>query len=72
VLVEIGDTGVGMAPEVALHAFDPFFTTRGVGDGVGLGLDIARRIVERHHGEITIDPQPDETVLRVRLPSGVR
>jgi signal transduction histidine kinase len=70
VLVEIGDTGTGMSPETQLHAFDPFFTTRAVGEGVGLGLDIARRIVEGHRGEITIDALPGETVLRVRLPSG--
>lgn len=72
VLVEIGDTGAGMSPEAQLHAFDPFFTTRGVGEGVGLGLDIARRIVEGHRGEIAIDRPPGETVLRVRLPSGGR
>ena len=72
VLVEIGDTGTGMSPEAQLHAFDPFFTTRGVGEGVGLGLDIARRIVEGHRGEIAIDGPPGETVLRVRLPSGGR
>jgi signal transduction histidine kinase len=70
VLVEIGDTGAGMTPEVRMHAFDPFFTTRAVGDGVGLGLDIARRIVEEHRGEISIDAAPGGTVLRVRLPSG--
>jgi len=70
VFVEIGDTGTGMSPETQLHAFDPFFTTRGVGEGVGLGLDIARRIVEGHRGEIAIDGSPGETVLRVRLPSG--
>jgi signal transduction histidine kinase len=72
VFVEIGDTGTGMSPEAQLHAFDPFFTTRGVGEGVGLGLDIARRIVEGHRGEIAIDGPPGETVLRVRLPSGGR
>jgi signal transduction histidine kinase len=69
VLVEIADTGAGMSHDVQHHAFDPFFTTKGVGKGTGLGLDISRRIVvDRHRGEITIDAQPDETVLRVRLP----
>ena len=69
VVVEIGDTGPGMPEEVRAHAFDPFYTTKDVGEGTGLGLDISRRIiVERHGGEITIESRPDETVLRVRLP----
>jgi signal transduction histidine kinase len=69
ILVEIGDTGPGMPAEVAAHAFEPFYTTKDVGRGTGLGLDIARRIVvERHGGEITIDSRPGRTVLRVRLP----
>jgi signal transduction histidine kinase len=72
VVVEIGDTGSGMSAEAQAHAFDPFFTTRGVGEGVGLGLDIARRIVEGHRGEIAIDVPEGETVLRVRLPAGGR
>jgi signal transduction histidine kinase len=69
VVVEIGDTGPGMPPEVAARAFEAFFTTKDVGQGTGLGLDIARRIVvERHGGTITVDSQPGETTLRVRLP----
>jgi signal transduction histidine kinase len=69
VVVEIGDTGPGMPPQVAARAFEAFYTTKDVGKGTGLGLDIARRIVvERHGGTITIDSQPGETVLRVRLP----
>ncbi|MGY1653749.1 ATP-binding protein [Geodermatophilus sp. SYSU D01119] len=70
VVVEVGDTGVGMTPEIQRHAFDPFFTTKGVGEGTGLGLDISRRIVDRHRGDIGIVVQPGETVLRVRLPIG--
>ena len=67
VVIEIGDTGPGMPPEVAARAFDPFYTTKEA--GTGLGLDIAQRIVvERHGGTITIDSGPAETVLRVRLP----
>ena len=69
VVVEIGDTGPGMPPEVAARAFEPFYTTKDVGKGTGLGLDIARRIVvDRHGGTIDIESRPGETVLRVRLP----
>jgi signal transduction histidine kinase len=69
VVVEIGDTGPGMAPEIATRAFEAFFTTKDVGKGLGLGLDIARRIVvERHGGTLTIDSRPGETVLRVGIP----
>ncbi len=69
VVVEVGDTGPGFAAEVAARAFDAFFTTKDVGKGTGLGLDIARRIVEeRHGGTLTIDSRPGQTVLRVRLP----
>ena len=69
VVVEVGDTGPGMPPPVAARAFEAFYTTKDVGKGTGLGLDIARRIVEeRHGGTITIDSRPGATVLRVRLP----
>ena len=69
VVVEVGDTGPGMPPQVASRAFDAFYTTKDTGKGTGLSLDIARRtVVERHGGLITIDSQPGNTVLRVRLP----
>jgi signal transduction histidine kinase len=58
-----------MPPQVAARAFEAFYTTKDIGKGTGLGLDIARRIVvERHGGTIVIDSQPGETVLRVRIP----
>jgi signal transduction histidine kinase len=69
VIVEIGDSGSGMPPEVAARAFEAFYTTKDVGAGTGLGLDIAQRIVvERHGGTIEIDSRPGDTVMRVRLP----
>jgi signal transduction histidine kinase len=69
VVVEVGDTGPGMAPEVAGRAFEAFFTTKDIGQGTGLGLDIARRIVvDRHHGEVLIRSEPGDTVMEVRLP----
>jgi signal transduction histidine kinase len=68
-VVEIGDTGPGMSPEVQARAFEPFFTTKEVGRGTGLGLDISRRIIaDRHHGSIAIESTPEGTTLRVRLP----
>ena len=69
VVVEVGDSGTGMTPQVAARAFEAFYTTKDVDAGTGLGLDIARRIVvERHHGEISVDSRPGDTVMRVRLP----
>jgi signal transduction histidine kinase len=73
VVIEVGDTGPGMPPEVAARAFEPFYSTKDVGKGTGLGLDIARRIVvERHGGTITIDSLPGETVLRISIPARPR
>lgn len=69
VVVEVRDTGPGMPPQVAARAFEAFYTTKDAGQGTGLSLDIARRIVvERHGGAITITSRPGETVLRVRVP----
>jgi signal transduction histidine kinase len=69
VLVEVGDTGAGLSPEAQQRAFEAFYTTKDVGSGMGLGLDIARRIVvERHGGTIEVESQPGDTRFRVRLP----
>jgi signal transduction histidine kinase len=69
VLVRVADTGSGMTPEVVARAFDAFYTTKEVGKGTGLGLDIAQRIVvDRHRGDITIESEPGNTVITVRLP----
>jgi signal transduction histidine kinase len=67
--VEIADSGSGMSDEVRSHAFEPFYTTKDVGKGTGLGLDVSRRIVvERHGGDIVIESRPGETLLLVRIP----
>jgi signal transduction histidine kinase len=69
VVVEVADDGPGIAPEVLPRIWDAFFTTKPPGEGSGLGLDNARRIVERrHHGTIDVDTGPDGTTFRVRLP----
>jgi signal transduction histidine kinase len=68
-VVTVADSGSGMPPEVQERAFDTFFTTKEVGRGSGLGLDVARRIVvEGHHGDISVESEPGHTVFRVRLP----
>ena len=65
---EIEDTGAGMAPEVALRCFEPFFTTRN-GQGSGLGLSLCRGIVRQHGGDIAVNSKPGEgTTVTVRLP----
>ena len=61
VVVRVVDDGPGLPPEIRERIFDPFFTTKPVGQGTGLGLDIARRLVLRHHGVIEVDSRPGST-----------
>ena len=68
VLVEVSDDGTGIPPEIISSIFDPFFTTKSVGKGTGLGLDIVRRVVQWHNGDITVDSRPGRTEFRVTLP----
>jgi signal transduction histidine kinase len=68
VVVRVVDDGPGLPPEIRERIFDPFFTTKPVGQGTGLGLDIARRVVRRHGGEIEVESRPGCTEFRVRLP----
>ncbi|HEY1788837.1 MAG TPA: ATP-binding protein [Verrucomicrobiae bacterium] len=69
VVVEIVDNGPGIPPEVQSRMFEPFYTTKGVGSGTGLGLVISNAIVaNRHGGEIEFESRPGETRFKVRLP----
>jgi signal transduction histidine kinase len=69
VVVEIGDTGPGIPAEIRERIFQPFFTTKPVGEGTGLGLDISWRVVvNRHHGDLTVTSEPGSTWFRVALP----
>ena len=69
VVVEISDTGVGIAPETMRQLFTPFFTTKPPGDGTGLGLSICRRLVQGMGGRITVESTLGEgTTFRVILP----
>jgi signal transduction histidine kinase len=67
--VDVTDDGPGIPEEIRGRVFDPFFTTRDVGQGVGLALHAARRIVvSRHNGTLTVNSEPGQTTFRVRLP----
>jgi signal transduction histidine kinase len=72
VLVEIGDDGPGIPADVQPRIFDPFYTTKPVGDGTGLGLDIARRIIIGHRGGIAVRSRPGNTVFSVTIPAAGR
>ncbi len=56
--ITLKDTGRGMAADVITHIFEPFYTTRAVGDGTGLGLSISYGIIERHQGKIEVKSEP--------------
>jgi signal transduction histidine kinase len=69
VIMEVEDTGCGIAPEHLPRLFEPFFTTKPPGSGTGLGLSISYSIVQRHGGDITVRSTPGKgTVFRVSLP----
>ena len=62
------DSGCGIPDEARSKIFTPFFTTKKPGEGTGLGLDICKRIVERHGGTIGFTSRPGMTTFWVRLP----
>jgi signal transduction histidine kinase len=68
-LVEIGDTGPGIPEDQLGQIFTPFYTTKPVGDGTGLGLDISWKIVvNRHRGDLRVESRPGDTRFQIRLP----
>ncbi len=68
VLIEIEDTGPGIPEEILDKIFSPFFTTKPVGKGTGLGLNISYNIIQKHGGEIKVFSQPGKTRFQVFLP----
>lgn len=60
IVIEIADTGCGIAPDDLSRIFEPFYTTKEVGKGIGLGLSIVYDIVEKHAGEIAVESRPGQ------------
>jgi signal transduction histidine kinase len=72
VVVEVVDDGPGITREAQGHVFEPFYTTKEVGAGTGLGLDVVRRTVVAHGGVVSVQSEPGETRFTVGLPAGNR
>lgn len=71
IVVTIADTGAGIPAHVINRIFDPFYTTKPVGEGTGLGLAICHKIVEEHRGNISAESDEGKgTTFTIRLPAG--
>ena len=68
IVVEITDSGPGIPDNVKDRIFEPFFTTKPAGEGSGMGLDICKKILDKHQGRIEFESQPGRTTFRVWLP----
>jgi len=69
-LVEVSDTGVGIAPENIAKIFEPFFTTKEVGKGTGLGLAVCYGILTEHGGSLDVQSAPEVgTTFTISLPA---
>jgi PAS domain S-box-containing protein len=68
--IEVRDSGIGIAPENVAKIYDPFYTTKGVGRGTGLGLAVSYGIVQEHSGHISVESIPGRgTTFRITLPT---
>lgn len=68
--ISIGDTGAGIPEELQNRIFDPFYTTKKIGQGSGVGLDVVQQIVSQHAGTINVESRPGRTVFTIQLPIG--
>ena len=70
--VKISDTGKGIPQEIMPRIFDPFFTTKPPGEGSGLGLDIVKKIINKHQASINVDSVPGHTTFTVTIPMNLK
>lgn len=69
VVVSISDTGMGIKKEIIEKIFDPFYTTKSIGEGTGLGLSITHTIIKKHNGQIEVESEPNKgTTFIIKIP----
>lgn len=68
VQIRVVDSGPAIPREIRERLFQPFFTTKEVGKGTGIGLSISKKIAEDHGGELSLDPQSEHTTFILQLP----
>jgi signal transduction histidine kinase len=68
-VVSVIDNGPGIPKEIMDKVFDSFFTTKAIGKGTGLGLDVVRNIVTQHNGKVEVTSEPGKTVFKVCIPT---
>jgi len=66
--INVTDSGCGIPDDVLPRIFEPFFTTKPIGEGNGLGLDIVRKIIDKHQGTIAVESRPGQTTFTITLP----
>lgn len=71
IAVSIIDSGKGIPPDALPHIFKPFYTTKPKGEGTGLGLDICKKIIDKHEGRIEVQSEPGKTRFTVYLPKKI-
>ena len=69
VVIAISDSGCGIPEAIRDRIFEPFFTTKPAGEGSGLGLDIVKKILQKHKGDIRVESRPGRTSFYIRLPN---
>jgi PAS domain S-box-containing protein len=69
-VISVEDSGSGMTPEIVSHIFEPFYTTKDVGMGTGMGMAVVFGIIQSHKGYLTVNSTPGEgTLIRIFLPT---
>ena len=69
VRVDISDNGAGIPEDIQTRIFEPFFTTKAMGEGTGMGLDIVKKIMNRHKAEIEVESRPGKTTFSLCFPA---